>query len=792
MSPPSGHRRNWRDRSQRMMAAVALVGLVGTLALIAANAVLLGRMTGDVQAAQARAAMLSNADHEMLRMIVSVAALDDGTGSVEDLAVARGLLGRQLAVAAGTFPPGSPQALELVRIRAAISTLPWEQLRGAGGDDTAQLALMRQLDGWEHQLNLLRSTQRNTFYDTIIRSLEAKRRGQAALGLLVSLVLVLGGASLMVLVRTRRTDVAEAYVALEGEMSERQAAEDALRASEGRFRSLVQRASDLTVVTDEHGTMTYVSPAAERLLGLRPEDLVDGSLIALIPGPERPAMAETLRRLAREPGALQTVELRLRTHDGRLRSVEALCQNLLSDPDVRGLVWNGRDVTERRVLEDELTRQAMHDSLTGLPNRFSLLTRLREALTVPSTTDARVSVIMIDLDAFKNVNDSYGHPAGDELLQRAAERLRGCVLAGDLAARLGGDEFAVLIQGRAEHALAVARRVVDALSRPIAVAGQEMTVGASVGVAHQSENLSAEDLLRDADIAMYAAKTTGKGHFEVFEPGMRDRASQRTTLQQHLARAVELGEIQVLYQPIVDLDTQRPTSLEALARWRHPAHGLVPPDEFIPLAEESGAILGIGREVLRQACHAAQHWRATVPGQQYLGVTVNVSVHQVLSGQLVEHVLDALRSSGLPPESLTLEITESTLLEPSDRVTTEFARLKALGVRIAVDDFGSGYSSLGFVMSLDADVLKIDRTLLDFDTTRHGSLVQAICDLGRTLGLVVVAEGVETPEHLARARDALCDCAQGYYFARPMPAADVPAFLGRPRTGLAQAILSTG
>jgi diguanylate cyclase (GGDEF)-like protein/PAS domain S-box-containing protein len=775
------------------MTAIALVALLGTLVLIAVNAVLLDRMTGQVQVAQARAAMLSNADHEMLRLIVHVAVLDDGTGSVDELTVARGLLERQLKVSASTFPPGSPQEVELMRIRAGISALPWERLRGGEDrDNSAQVALTGQMDDLDRRLNVLRSTQRNAFYTAMIRSLATKRRSQIALVVLVSLVLVLGGASLAVLVRRRRSDIARAYVALEGEMAERQAAEQALRASEGRFRSLVQRASDLTVVTDEHGIMTYVSPAAERLLGMRPEELVDGSLLALVPGQERAALVETLQQMSGSPGALHTVELRLRTRDGRPRSLEAVCQNLLSDPDVRGLVWNGRDVTDRRALEDELTRQARHDSLTGLPNRFSLLTGLREAMASPAADGGRISVIMIDLDAFKNVNDSYGHPAGDELLQRAAERLRGCVLAGDLAARLGGDEFAVLVAGRPEHALAVARRVVDALGRPISVAGQEMTVGASAGVAHRDGHESAEDLLRDADIAMYVAKTTGKGHFEVFEPGMRDGATHRTTLQQHLARAVELGEIEVFYQPIVDLDTQQVTSLEALARWRHPARGLVTPDEFIPLAEESGAILGIGREVLRQACHAGQHWRATVPDHDRLGVAVNVSVHQVLSGHLVEHVMDALRSSGLPPPSLTLEITESTMLEPSERVTSEFARLKALGVRIAVDDFGSGYSSLGFVMSLDADVLKIDRTLLDFDTTRHGSLVQAICDLGRTLGLLVVAEGVETPEHLARARDALCDGAQGYHFARPMPVADVPAFLGRSRAGATRAVLSAG
>jgi EAL domain-containing protein (putative c-di-GMP-specific phosphodiesterase class I) len=255
------------------------------------------------------------------------------------------------------------------------------------------------------------------------------------------------------------------------------------------------------------------------------------------------------------------------------------------------------------------------------------------------------------------------------------------------------------------------------------------------------------------------------------------KASRRTILQQQLARAVDLGEIEVHYQPIVDLRTGATTSLEALARWRHPERALVPPDVFIPIAEETGAILAIGREVLDQACMTVQRWRCELPAQDDLGVAVNVSVRQVLAGCLVDDVLEALQVSGLPPSRLTLEITESMMLEESERVATEFARLKRLGVRIAVDDFGAGYSSLGFLLGVDADVLKIDRTLLDFDTLRDGSLVQAISDLGHTLGLTVVVEGVETPEHLARARQALCDCAQGYHFAQPMVRDDVPGYL---------------
>jgi EAL domain-containing protein (putative c-di-GMP-specific phosphodiesterase class I) len=258
---------------------------------------------------------------------------------------------------------------------------------------------------------------------------------------------------------------------------------------------------------------------------------------------------------------------------------------------------------------------------------------------------------------------------------------------------------------------------------------------------------------------------------------MRVRASERTSLQQQLARAVALGEIEVHYQPIIDLGTGRVTALEALARWRRADLAMVPPAVFIPIAEETGIIREIGRDVLRQASRAVQHWRSTLPGHAMLDVSVNVSVHQLISGNLVDDVAEALSDSGLPADALMLEITESTLLEDSDIVAAELARLKRLGVRIAVDDFGSGYSSLGFLLGLDADVLKIDKLPLDFDTTRRGSLVGAVCELGRTLGLTVIVEGVETAEHLDRAREAQCDAAQGYYFARPLAPSAVPSYL---------------
>jgi diguanylate cyclase (GGDEF)-like protein len=431
------------------------------------------------------------------------------------------------------------------------------------------------------------------------------------------------------------------------------------------------------------------------------------------------------------------------------------------------------EVSERRTLQDQLSHQAFHDALTGLPNRALFLRRLTETMESAGDSKDRPSVVLIDLDGFKTVNDTLGHAAGDDLLQQIAGRLRECVRAGNLVARLGGDEFAIVVPADAgQEGLTVGRRLIDALAAPITVAGQEISISASMGVARLDDQQAAADLLSDADIAMYAAKKAGKGRYELFRASMRDETQQRARLEQQLARAVANREIEVFYQPIVDLGTDRVTAVEALARWRHPQDGLVPPDVFIPIAEDSGLIREIGRDVLRQACATVQQWRRTVPGSEDLYVTVNVSARQLHSGTFSGHLFDALRDTGLPAANLTLEITESLLLEQSETVGAELARIRSLGVRLAMDDFGSGYSSVALLLRLQVDVLKIDKTFLDLDSREHGTLIRAVTELGHTLGLSVVAEGVETAGQLAHVRAAQCDAAQGYLLARPMPADD--------------------
>lgn len=450
------------------------------------------------------------------------------------------------------------------------------------------------------------------------------------------------------------------------------------------------------------------------------------------------------------------------------------------------------EVSERRTLQDQLSHQAFHDALTGLPNRAMFIRRLEERMRGGAGPVAPTSAALIDLDGFKTVNDTLGHAAGDELLQQIAVRLRGCLRTGDTVARLGGDEFALLVQADADHdVLAASARIIESLQTPIRVGGQEVLIGASIGIAHLDDQSTADDLLADADIAMYAAKKAGKSRYEVFRRDMRAQTLQRARMEQDLGRAIELDEIDVFFQPIVDLGTDRVVAVEALARWLHPEMGMISPAQFIPIAEESGLIREVGRHVLRRACRTVQTWRESLPGNENLSATVNVSVRQLLSGVFADHLLEALRESGLPPDKLTLEITESMALEESDAVTSELARIKDSGVRLAMDDFGAGYSSVTSLLRLQVDVLKVDRAFLEVDSRNRGTLIRAITELGHSLGLTVVAEGVATEEHLAHVRAANCDAAQGFLLARPMPEFDACEYLQR-TTGRLAPVSSAG
>ena len=457
------------------------------------------------------------------------------------------------------------------------------------------------------------------------------------------------------------------------------------------------------------------------------------------------------------------------TTPGRVYS-ESEQEILVAFADHVSLALNdARTVQAMNQAFDHALHQALHDALTGLPNRALFVDRLEHALARREREGGGPAVLFIDLDNFKTINDCYGHAHGDALLSTVTSLLLSCLRGGDTAARFGGDEFAVLIEqgGDLETAASVADRLLDALSRPVDLVGEEVTVRASIGIAIAGPKDTAADVLRNADMAMYRAKSAGKARFAVFEPSMHMALMTRVELEGDLRRAIDNGDIEVHYQPVVDLATRATVGFEALARWRHPKRGNVSPAEFIPLAEEAGLIVPLGTFVLEAACREVRDCQ--VRSGFAVGLTVNVSGAQLQVSDLLAVVTSALETSGLPAESLTLEITESVLMQDTAATIEKLWSLKKIGVRLAIDDFGTGYSSLGYLRHFPIDVLKVDKTFVDGLATSSGDgkLVRAIVQLGHTLGLTVVAEGIEYDEQVDRLRGMGCTLGQGSLFSPP-------------------------
>jgi diguanylate cyclase (GGDEF)-like protein len=449
-------------------------------------------------------------------------------------------------------------------------------------------------------------------------------------------------------------------------------------------------------------------------------------------------------------------------------------------------VGTAQDVTQRKQLEEQLVRQALNDPLTGLANRALFADRLEHALAHGRRPGVTVAILVIDLDGFKDINDSLGHDAGDDLLMIAGMRLQGHARPGDTVARLGGDEFGVLLEDiAADEAVRSAEALLEGLATPIVLRDRDLTPTASIGIAIAAGE-DAETLLRNADTAMYAAKRQGKSRYALFEPAMHATVIERLDLAADLSRAVEKGQLHLCYEPQISLASGRICCLEALVRWRHPARGEVSPGEFIPLAEDTGMILAIGRWVLREACRQVKAWQERWPAPAPLTIAVNLSARQLQHPGIVDEVRAALAAAGLDPQSLVLEITETAIMEHLDAAIALLTELRRLGVRLALDDFGTGYSSLSYLQRLPVDILKIDRSFVAgvARSTEDSALARGILTLGQTLGLETVAEGIETAEQLAALRALGCQLGQGYLFARPLGPAAVDALLERHHPGV--------
>jgi diguanylate cyclase (GGDEF)-like protein/PAS domain S-box-containing protein len=558
--------------------------------------------------------------------------------------------------------------------------------------------------------------------------------------------------------------------------AQKERAEATVRASEDRFRSLVQNSSDLTLVLGS-GTITYASEASERLLGYAPYQMVGRPPSEFVHPDDLGWLRDRIAADFANTAIAQPVELRVRRADGNWIHVEAVVANLTDRPSVQGTVVNARDITERKQAEAALEHQALHDSLTGLPNRLLFLDRLDHAITRANRDVASAPAVMfLDLDRFKLVNDGMGHEAGDRLLAAVATRLRGALRPGDTIARFGGDEFVLLVESVTDraHAEELADRVLDCFTPPFAIDGEDLIISASIGVALFDPAHTAGELVRDADAAMYRAKAQGRGRMQMFDATTREHELQRVHTENALRSAIEQHELRVHYQPIFTVADLRPVGVEALVRWQHPTRGLLAPSEFIAVAEDSGLIVPLGAWVLAEACRQVVAWNGERPAEQALSLSVNLSARQLGEPGLVETVRTTLAEAGIDPAhvDIWLEVTETLVLRDPETAAARLTELRALGVRLAVDDFGTGYSSLSYLRRFPVSALKIDRAFVAGlgHSAEDEAIVLAMVRLAHALGLHVVAEGVESLVQLTRLQEIGCDYAQGFLLQVPLPA----------------------
>jgi diguanylate cyclase (GGDEF)-like protein/PAS domain S-box-containing protein len=536
-----------------------------------------------------------------------------------------------------------------------------------------------------------------------------------------------------------------------------------LSRADARMRALIDSAMDLVTIVDGGGGVRYHSPGITQMLGFQ-SDVQLGTPVTHLLHPNDASLMEASFRRIRSDGISKPIECRWRHADGSERWLETVFSNLLHDPKVHGIVLNSRDITERHKMSEGLRRRAFHDPLTGLANRARFEERLEQA-----SGDGDTAVLFIDLDNFKTVNDSLGHGAGDRFLAEVARRLSACVRMGDMVARMGGDEFAVLIAGLDAQIRAprIAERILRELAAPIEIHRRAITPSASIGIACADSVQSAQEILRDADLALYEAKRAGKGRAQLYRPVMHAAALEQLELETDMRLALERDEFVLYYQPLFRLEDGFLTGYEALMRWQHPTRGLLNPGTFIELAEQTGLIVPLTRWALYVACQQAAAWRQL--SDDPLEVSVNLSLVNLKDYEILRDVSAALEASKIAPEELVLEITESTVMREHDMGREILHELKKLGVRLALDDFGTGYSSLSRLSELPFDSLKIPRPFIERISHNDAdfALTQGIVDLGHHLDLSIVAEGIETPRQLASVRAIGCELAQGFHLATP-------------------------
>ncbi|RMG33046.1 MAG: EAL domain-containing protein [Gammaproteobacteria bacterium] len=567
------------------------------------------------------------------------------------------------------------------------------------------------------------------------------------------------------------------YIALKDDVTERRRTEEALRLHAKVFEAL----SEGVMITDAQERILAVNPAFTRITGYVPAEVIGKTPRLLSSGHHDEAFYRALWAQLQREGYWQG-EIEDRRKDGEVYpAAMSIVAVRGEDGQVAQYISVFSDISERKSAEQKIQYQANFDPLTGLPNRSLFLDRVTHAIEKGARESACVGLLFIDLDRFKEVNDTLGHLMGDRLLQAVAERLRGCVRESDTVSRFGGDEFVVLLEevNHAEHAANVAQKILGALETPITLGDHEITVGASIGITHYPTD--AEDavtLLRNADMAMYRAKEAGRNNYQFFTPEINEAVHRRVALANDLRHAIEQDALAVVYQPIVSLGARRPVGFEALLRWQHPVEGPVSPEVFIPLAEETGLIGPIGEWVLAEAAGQVARWRAA--GRDWR-VGVNFSRRQMDLGMDVQRLLAIIEGQGARPADITLEITEGLMLDDSEETRQWLHQVRAAGIRLSVDDFGTGYSSLSYLKRYPVNTLKIDRSFVRDLAVDPGDaqLVEAIVMLARRLGLEVVAEGVETVEQLDFLAALGCEFAQGWWFGRPMPATEIPAWLAR-------------